>query len=230
MAAVVPAHAPMQALLAKYGKRLFGVESRRPLNEFDVLGFSLSYELGGTNILEMLRQAGVPVTWEASRAVHQAAGLGTLLAALLGCRVACAQLRARQGKVREGPALRCGLLARSQFSSRNFTWQRGPAFSDWAPPPTEQERKEEAGKPWDPAKGSWPLIFAGGPTATSNPGVLHCLLQGSMARGVPAHAGQSSVNALLRGGDGTDAAAAHLHAAGRPHSTAAQSTAEQTHL
>lgn len=57
---------PVQALLAKHGKRLFGVESRRPLNEFDVLGFSLSYELGGTNILEMLRQAGVPVTWEAS--------------------------------------------------------------------------------------------------------------------------------------------------------------------
>lgn len=23
--------------------------------------------------------------------------------------------------------------------------------------------------PWDPAAGSWPLVFAGGPTATSNP-------------------------------------------------------------
>lgn len=32
-----------------------------------------------------------------------------------------------------------------------------------------QERQEEAGKPWDPAAGSAPLIFAGGPTATSNP-------------------------------------------------------------
>ncbi|KAI3428063.1 hypothetical protein D9Q98_006447 [Chlorella vulgaris] len=85
----------MQALLAKYGRRLFGVESRQPLDIFDVLGFSLSYELGGTNILEMLRQAGVPQTWE--------------------------------------------------------------------------ERKEEAGRPWDPATGSAPLIFAGGPTATSNP-------------------------------------------------------------
>jgi hypothetical protein len=54
----------LQALLAKHGRRLFGVESRRPLDEFDVLGFSLSYELGGTNILEMLKQAGVPATWE----------------------------------------------------------------------------------------------------------------------------------------------------------------------
>jgi radical SAM superfamily enzyme YgiQ (UPF0313 family) len=32
-----------------------------------------------------------------------------------------------------------------------------------------QERQEEAGKPWDPAAGSAPLVFAGGPTATSNP-------------------------------------------------------------
>ena len=64
-----PRHAPPQpqALLAKYGRRLFGVESRRPLDTFDVLGFSLSYELGGTNILEMLRQSGIPVTWEVRR-------------------------------------------------------------------------------------------------------------------------------------------------------------------
>ena len=40
---------------------LFGVESRRPLPAFDILGFSLSYELGGTNILEMLDLARVPL-------------------------------------------------------------------------------------------------------------------------------------------------------------------------
>ncbi|MDI9634284.1 TIGR03960 family B12-binding radical SAM protein [Geitlerinema splendidum] len=43
---------------------LFAVESRRPLKEFDILGFSLSYELGATNILEMLRLAGIPLTWQ----------------------------------------------------------------------------------------------------------------------------------------------------------------------
>jgi radical SAM superfamily enzyme YgiQ (UPF0313 family) len=32
-----------------------------------------------------------------------------------------------------------------------------------------QERKEEAGRPWRVESGSLPLIFAGGPTATSNP-------------------------------------------------------------
>lgn len=43
---------------------LFAVESRRPLTDFDILGFSLSYELGATNILEMLDLAGIPLTWE----------------------------------------------------------------------------------------------------------------------------------------------------------------------
>lgn len=41
---------------------LFAVESRRPLTDFDILGFSLSYELGATNILEMLDLAGIPLT------------------------------------------------------------------------------------------------------------------------------------------------------------------------
>jgi len=43
---------------------LWGVEQRRPLTEFDILGFSLSYELGATNILEMLDLAGIPLTWQ----------------------------------------------------------------------------------------------------------------------------------------------------------------------
>ncbi|AFZ57928.1 DUF2344 domain-containing protein [Anabaena cylindrica FACHB-243] len=43
---------------------LFAVESKRWLTEFDVLGFSLSYELGATNILEMLDLAGIPLTWK----------------------------------------------------------------------------------------------------------------------------------------------------------------------
>ncbi|QDL07643.1 B12-binding domain-containing radical SAM protein [Brasilonema octagenarum UFV-E1] len=43
---------------------LFAVESKRSLSEFDILGFSLSYELGATNILEMLDLAGIPLTWQ----------------------------------------------------------------------------------------------------------------------------------------------------------------------
>jgi radical SAM family uncharacterized protein/radical SAM-linked protein len=43
---------------------LFALESRRSLLEFDILGFSLSYELGATNILEMLQLAQIPLTWQ----------------------------------------------------------------------------------------------------------------------------------------------------------------------
>ena len=38
---------------------LFAVESRRKLMDFDLVGFSLSYELGATNILEMLDLAQI---------------------------------------------------------------------------------------------------------------------------------------------------------------------------
>ncbi len=47
---------------------LFAVESKRPLTDFDILGFSLSYELGATNILEMLDLAGIPLTWQERQA------------------------------------------------------------------------------------------------------------------------------------------------------------------
>jgi radical SAM family uncharacterized protein/radical SAM-linked protein len=43
---------------------LFALESRRDLKDFDILGFSLSYELGATNILEMLDLANIPLTWK----------------------------------------------------------------------------------------------------------------------------------------------------------------------
>lgn len=72
---------------------LFAVESQRSLREFDISGYSLSYELGATNILEMLSLGHIPLTWAE----------------------------------RDTPG------------------------------------------PWNVADGSWPLIFAGGGTATSNP-------------------------------------------------------------
>ncbi|MFO0138393.1 MAG: B12-binding domain-containing radical SAM protein, partial [Cyanobacteriota bacterium] len=46
--------ADLSARLRQRDLPLFAVESRRPLGAFDILGFSLSYELGATNILEML--------------------------------------------------------------------------------------------------------------------------------------------------------------------------------
>lgn len=90
--AYLPA-ADLAAKLRTTQTPLFAVESKRSLTQFDVLGFSLSYELGATNILEMLDLAKIPLTW--------------------------------------------------------------------------RERMQDGR--WDVGQGSYPLIFAGGQTATSNP-------------------------------------------------------------
>ncbi|MEJ5348756.1 MAG: TIGR03960 family B12-binding radical SAM protein [Desulfosoma sp.] len=42
-------------------KLLYALESRRPLKDFDFLGFSLQYELSYTNILTILDLAGIPL-------------------------------------------------------------------------------------------------------------------------------------------------------------------------
>ncbi len=47
--------------LRAHGQPLFSLENRRSLRDFDALGFSLSYELTYTNILEMLDLAGIPI-------------------------------------------------------------------------------------------------------------------------------------------------------------------------
>jgi len=51
----------MEAAMRKQGIPLFSLESRRPLKDFDVIGFSLGYELTYTNVLNMLDLAGIPV-------------------------------------------------------------------------------------------------------------------------------------------------------------------------
>ncbi len=40
---------------------LYALESRRPLRQFDILGFSLGYELNFTTVLEMLDLTGIPL-------------------------------------------------------------------------------------------------------------------------------------------------------------------------
>jgi radical SAM-linked protein len=88
------------------------------LDVFDALGFSLAYELGGTNILEMLRLSGIPVTWKERNEAEMMGGGGN-------------------GARPWNPLLAAGESTSSCSSSAAST--------------------------------SFPLIFAGGPTATSNP-------------------------------------------------------------
>jgi len=51
----------MEALMRAEGVPLWSLESRRALAEFDLLGFSLSYEMTYTNVLNMLDLAGIPL-------------------------------------------------------------------------------------------------------------------------------------------------------------------------
>ena len=51
----------MEQLLRKHGLPLTSLESRRPLHAFDMIGFSLQYELSYTNILNMLELGGIPL-------------------------------------------------------------------------------------------------------------------------------------------------------------------------
>ncbi|MBD2395357.1 TIGR03960 family B12-binding radical SAM protein [Cyanobacterium aponinum FACHB-4101] len=61
------AYLPAPDLASKMRERnipLFALETKRDVKEYDILGFSLSYELGATNILEMLSLAHIPLTWQ----------------------------------------------------------------------------------------------------------------------------------------------------------------------
>ncbi|XXX74339.1 TIGR03960 family B12-binding radical SAM protein [Sorangium sp. So ce134] len=54
----------MEAQLVKRGLPLVSLESARPLRDFDVVGFSLQFELTYSNILTMLHLGGIPLRAE----------------------------------------------------------------------------------------------------------------------------------------------------------------------
>ncbi len=51
----------MAAVMEREGIPLFSLETRHPLRDFDVIGFSLGYELNYTNVLNMLHLGQIPV-------------------------------------------------------------------------------------------------------------------------------------------------------------------------
>jgi radical SAM superfamily enzyme YgiQ (UPF0313 family) len=63
---------PKQELAAQIasGVRLVTIESQTPVAEFDIFAFSVSFEWDYTNVLTMLRLAGLPVRAEARTAAH----------------------------------------------------------------------------------------------------------------------------------------------------------------
>jgi len=65
----------MEGEMRKHGISLYGLESGDPLGEFDLIGFSLGYEMAYTNVLNMLELAGLPVRAE------ERTGLGPIVLA-----------------------------------------------------------------------------------------------------------------------------------------------------
>lgn len=51
----------MKREIENNGRKLFSLETKRDLNKFDIVGFSLSYELTYTNVLSMLSLGGITV-------------------------------------------------------------------------------------------------------------------------------------------------------------------------
>jgi len=60
----------MEAELRKENIPLLSLESKQPLLKFDIIGFSLGYELTYTNVLNMLDLAGIPITTLERKETH----------------------------------------------------------------------------------------------------------------------------------------------------------------
>ena len=57
----------MEEEMRREGIQLYGLESGDPLCDFDIIGFSLGYEMAYTNVLNMLDLAGLPLRSEERR-------------------------------------------------------------------------------------------------------------------------------------------------------------------
>lgn len=60
----------MEEEMRKRGIPLYGLESFDALSEFDIIGFTLQYELSFTNVLNMLNLGGIPVYAKDRRELH----------------------------------------------------------------------------------------------------------------------------------------------------------------
>lgn len=60
----------MEAEMRANGIRLYTLESKRPVAECDIVGFSLQYELSYSNVLNMLDLAGIPVLADERNEAH----------------------------------------------------------------------------------------------------------------------------------------------------------------
>jgi len=57
---VFAAWVDMEEIMRKENMPLYSLESKRPVREFDMIGFSLTYDMSYTNVVNMLDMAGIP--------------------------------------------------------------------------------------------------------------------------------------------------------------------------
>lgn len=62
----------MEKKMAEEGIPLYALESFRPLKEFDVIAFTLQYELSYSNVLNILKLSGIPLRSEQRKTVERA--------------------------------------------------------------------------------------------------------------------------------------------------------------
>ena len=60
----------MEEAMRRHDLPLWALESRRPVKEFDMIAFTIGYEMCYTNILNMLRLAGVPLKAKDRQGLH----------------------------------------------------------------------------------------------------------------------------------------------------------------
>ena len=60
----------MEQAMEEHGEKLFSLESKTPLDEFDIVGFTLQHEMSYTNVLNMLKQSGIPLYSSQRREEH----------------------------------------------------------------------------------------------------------------------------------------------------------------
>ena len=60
----------MEKVMREKGIPLFSLETKDPVKEFDIIGFTLQYEMSYTNVLNMLDLAGIPVLSEERNNSH----------------------------------------------------------------------------------------------------------------------------------------------------------------
>ena len=129
----------MDAALRAHQLPLFALESKDPLTAFDLIAFTIGYEMSYTNILNMLQLAGIPLRSADRPGLNQLIIAGGTcaynpepLADFIAVSYTHLDVYKRQGHRRSGP--RNGALCHSPCGSQSRTGDRAPPAAPYTGP------------------------------------------------------------------------------------------------